>query len=91
MTSREIEQVNRRQMVAQMKDAEQVFLSTMNIIKHGEMPFADKQIVGQNYAIYYPLWAWNIHMIEDALEAINPEYAGKTKWVVGGIVEWRKS
>lgn len=85
MVTTALSPAQKRQQLAEMAQAEEQFLATMNLINHANLPYSAKEDTGLAYIALYPLWAWNHHMIKDALESQNPRYQGMDKLITCGM------
>jgi hypothetical protein len=72
--------------IDQMPLAAECLTFCMDTINHDDsVSFADKAAMVENYKAFFPLWPHNILMMQDALDRINPAYAGLGKWVISKI------
>lgn len=83
--------------IEQMEYAQKHFVETINSLNHDEtISFEDKARLVDAYKTVYPLWPHNIVQLEEALDRINPAYAGRTPlktcgltfWVIKGEIEY---
>lgn len=85
MVTMALSPAQKNQQLAEMVQAEEQFLATMNLINHANLPYSAKEDTGLAYIALYPLWAWNHRMIMNALESQNPRYQGMTKLITCGM------
>lgn len=71
--------------LAQMQMAQEMFAATMDFINHSDSSYEDKWAWGMAYIQEYALFRHNAHMIQDALERINPLYEGMRKTRLCGV------
>lgn len=74
----------------QIVTAQKSFVDFIDIIVHEDIPFEDKAEMLAAYKQAYPLWPHNIMQLEEALDRVNPAYAGRTRFNTCGEVFWVK-